>query len=69
MKRTLKIIGVVFAIAAAAILLMRVVFAVSPISTIGMHGVVMAPAYNDGDILTINKSDKQISRGDAVLFQ
>lgn len=34
-----------------------------------IRGTAMAPTYNDGDVLLINKFAKQLSRGDVVGFR
>ena len=69
MKRVLKIIGIGCAIVVAVVLLLRVTVVISPVSLFPIHGAGMAPTYNDGNMLLVNKYAKQFSRGDVVVFQ
>ena len=62
MRKPLKIIGIVFVV----FLLLGIVRGVF-VSL--MRGVSMAPTYNDGDVLLINKFSNQFSRGDVVVFR
>lgn len=66
MKKFLKFTGITLA---AIVVIFTLLIITIRIFFFPAHGVSMTPTYNDGDIILINRFNKQFSRGDVVIFQ
>lgn len=66
MKKFLKFTGIALATIVVIFLLLNITIRTF---FFPVRNVAMKPTYNEGDIILINKFNKQFSRGDVVVFQ